>query len=57
MSTTDNNPDIDSGIWQMGLVVSDAEAEGNELFNKEMDSGKGLLCSVSVPFSGNVPLF
>ena len=41
----------------MGLVVSDAEAEGNELFNKEMDSGKGLLCSVSVSFSGNVPLF
>ena len=28
MSNTDNDPDIDSGILQLGLVVSDAEAEG-----------------------------
>ena len=38
MSNTDNDPDIDSEILQMGLVVSDAEVEGNKLFNEEMDS-------------------
>ena len=38
MSNTANHPDIDSGILQIGLVVSDAEAEGNKVFNEDMDS-------------------
>ena len=38
MPITNNEPDNDSGILQMGLVVSDAEAEGNDIFNEKMDS-------------------
>ena len=32
------DPDHDSEILQMGLVVSDAEAEGNGNFDEAMDS-------------------
>ena len=38
MSHTANDPDYDSGILQMGLVVSDAEAEGNEHLNEAVES-------------------
>ena len=38
MSIPDNDLGRDSGILQMGLVVSDAEAEGNGIFNEELDS-------------------
>ena len=38
MFITDNDPDHDSGILQMGLVVSDTDAEGNGTFNEELDS-------------------
>ena len=38
MFNTGNTQDHDPDILQMGLVVSDAEAEGNDGFNEEMDS-------------------
>ena len=34
----DNDPDHDSGILQMGLVVSDAETKGNGNFDEAVDS-------------------
>ena len=38
MFNTSNTQDHDPDILQMGLVVSDAEAEGNDGFNEKMDS-------------------
>ena len=38
MSITDNDPDNDSGILQMDLVVSEADAKGNGIFNEELNS-------------------
>ena len=37
MSITDNDPDHDTGMLQMGLVVPDAKAEGNGDFNGAVD--------------------
>ena len=38
MFNTGNTQDHDPDILQMGLVVSDAEAEGNDGFNEKQDS-------------------
>ena len=38
MFNTGNTQDYDPDILQMGLVVSDAVAEGNDGFNEEIDS-------------------
>ena len=38
MFNAGNTQDHDPDILQMGLVVSDAEAEGNDGFNEEQDS-------------------